>query len=370
MSPDAATAPPHLRFLSEALEDFGRRCIQAVGAHPEAADVFARGLVIADLRGIESHGVARLDAYVRLVEQGLMDATARPAIVREAPATALVEANNGLGHVASDFAMRLAIQKARDTGMGWVSVTHSNHFGIAGYWAGMALEHRMIGFAGTNAGPGVAPTYGRTRMLGTNPLAVAAPTRSERPFLLDMATSSVAAGKPQIASWEGRSVPGGWGIDADGAVTTDPDVMLRSGALLPLGSFPELSSHKGYGLAVMVQILSAVLGGGPYDHDVRNLTLGTAARPTGVSHFFGALDVARFGDPEDFVSRLDGLICALHGAPRQGGQERIYVAGEKEWEKEEAYRAQGIPVHEAILERLRVLADRLHIAAPEPIAGQ
>ncbi len=371
MSPEnaPAAAAPQLRFRAEALEDLARRCILKVGAPPEAAELFARGLVVADLRGIASHGVARLDAYVTLAERGLMDPAARPAIVREAPATALVEANNGLGHVASDFAMRLAIRKASETGMGWVSVIHSNHFGIAGYWAGMALEYRMIGFAGTNAGPAVAPTHGRTRMLGTNPLAVAAPTRSERPFLLDMATSAVAAGKPQIASWEGHPVPAGWGIDGAGAVTTDPDAMLAGGALLPLGSFPELSSHKGYGLAMVVQILSAVLGGGPYDHDVRNLTLGTAARPTGVSHFFCALDVGRFGDPDAFAERLDGLIGALHAAPCQADQGRIYVAGEKEWEKEAEYRTIGVPLHESVVDRLRAVAGRLGLPEPEPIGS-
>ncbi|MHB8619976.1 MAG: Ldh family oxidoreductase, partial [Chloroflexota bacterium] len=293
------------RFSIESLHELARQAMTKVGASPGDAETFATGLVAADARGIESHGVARLDAYANQVERGFMDPKAQPEVVRDAPATALVDAHNGIGHVASTFAMRLAMDKARQAGIGWVVVIHSNHYGIAGYYARMALERDLIGICLTNSGPVVAPTFGREKLLGTNPIALAAPSGSQEPFLLDMATSTVAGGKLQIALWEGKPVPKGWGLDAAGLATTDPAAILKEGAMLALGSFPELSSYKGYGLSMMVEILTDMLGGAPFGMEAGNLSLTEAGAPSETSHLFAAIDVSRFIPIERFKARMD-----------------------------------------------------------------
>jgi L-2-hydroxycarboxylate dehydrogenase (NAD+) len=356
----------YARYSLASLRQLAIDALLKLGVPSEHAEVFADGLIIADARGIESHGVARLNAYVLLLEHGLMDGKAEPTIVNEAPGTALVDANNGLGHVASKFSMQLAISKARQTGMGWVTVRNSNHYGIAGYYAAMALEHNLVGFCATNSGPVVAPLGGRTKQLGTNPIAVAAPADQEEAFLLDMATSAVAGGKLQIAAWEDKPVPRGWGLDADGHDTTDPNAVLApGGAMLPLGSFLELAGYKGYGLAMAIEILTGVLGGGQrFGPDVMNLSLAIPDRPCGVSHFFAALDIGRFIPLSEFKARMDHLIRVIRDSPRAPGFERIFIAGEKEKLAERDHRANGVPLHPSVVESLRDVAQRLGVDFP------
>ncbi len=335
-----------------------------VGVPEEHAQVFAEGCVIADVRGVESHGVARMANYVYVVEAGLVDAHAKPTIVNEAPSTALLDANNGLGHVASKFGMELAIRKARDSGIGWVTVRHSNHYGIAGYYAGMALQHDMIGLCSTNAGPSVAPMGGMARMLGTNPIAIAAPAGEEEAFLLDMATSAVAAGKLQIANWAGKDVPKGWGLDAQGRDTTDPKAVLPAGGVqLPLGSFMELAGYKGYGLAMAVDILCGVLGGGEFGTGVGNVSVTRPDRKAGTGHLFAAIDISRFIPIADFKARMDTLIRQIRESPTSPGVERIYIAGEKEKIAERKHRESGIELHPSVVATLREMTERLGLPA-------
>ncbi|MGH2366365.1 MAG: Ldh family oxidoreductase [Chloroflexota bacterium] len=357
------------RYSVESLHALAREAMLKVGVPADHAETFATGCVIADIRGVESHGVARMANYVYIVEAGLVDAAAKPSIVHEAPATALVDANNGLGHVASTFAMQLAVQKARESGMGWVNVRNSNHYGIAGYYAGMALEHDMIGLCSTNAGPSVAPMGGKQRMLGTNPIAIAAPAGEEEAFLLDMATSAVAAGKFQIAMWEGKPIPAGWGLDAEGNVNTDPKAVLPGGgAQLPLGSFMELAGYKGYGLATAVDILCGVLGGDVFGTQVRNVSVTRPDTKAGTSHFFAALDVARFSSVDDFKARMDRLIRSLRDSARAPGVDRIYIAGEKEKIAERKHRQSGIPLHPSVVKSLSDMAARLELPFPAPVS--
>jgi LDH2 family malate/lactate/ureidoglycolate dehydrogenase len=271
--------------------------------------------------------------------------------------------------VAAEFSMNLAIEQARTTGVGFVATRRSNHFGIAGYYAAMALEHGMIGLCGTNTGPIVAPTFGRTPMLGTNPLAIAAPTSMPPDFLLDMATSAVSGGKLQVAIRAGKPVPHGWGIDATGADSADPGAILAHGALLPLGSFEPLSSYKGFGLAMVVEILAGVLGGGVFGPDVIALTKPQRAGHANVSHVFGAIDIGRFLPLQDFRARMDAWLDAIRSAPRAPGADRIYVPGEKEWELEARHHATGVPLMPPVVEALQAMAARLRVSMPSPVAA-
>ncbi|MEI6596205.1 MAG: Ldh family oxidoreductase, partial [Bacteroidota bacterium] len=224
-----------------------------------AADV----LLAADLRGIDSHGVARLSGYVRLHETKRANMKPNWKIIHETPSTATIDADNGLGLVVAPKAMEIAISKAKNVGTGWVAIQNSNHFGIAAYHAMMALEHDMIGVAMTNASPLVAPTFSKERMLGTNPMCYVFPAGKYLPFVADMATSSAANGKLEIAQRTGKSIPKGWVQDADGNDSIDADELKKGGALLPLGSSNE-AGHKGYALASVVDIFTAVLSGANY----------------------------------------------------------------------------------------------------------
>jgi LDH2 family malate/lactate/ureidoglycolate dehydrogenase len=353
-----------MRYSAESLRAFVRECAANLGLPESGAAVFADNLVAADLRGIDSHGVARLAIYLDQIKLGNMDPKAVPTIANEAPATALVDGHHGVGQVVSDFAMSLAIEKARVNGIGWVTAIRSNHFGIAGYWAARAYEHGMIGLVSTNSGPFTAPTFGKERMFGTNPIAIAAPAGSEEDFMLDMATSAVAFGKVQIAAWEGKAMPKGWSLSPEGDYTTDPAV-ASEGALLPLGSFPELASYKGYGLAMALEILGAVLGGSMLDHEGQAMNRGGRME---TSHFFAAIDVKRFVPLEHFKGRMDDLIGAVHNSALAPGAERIYIPGEKELIAERDRSTNGIPLHPTIEGRLKDVSEKIGVPFPEPLS--
>jgi LDH2 family malate/lactate/ureidoglycolate dehydrogenase len=246
------------------LRAFTQNIFLSMGCSHEHAALSADVLLQADLRGIDSHGVARLIGYVRLWESKRINTNPDITIVHETPTTATVDGGAGLGLVVAPFAMRLAIQKAETYGSGWVSVRNSNHFGIAGYHSLMAVEKDMIGFAMTNASPLVAPTYSNERLLGTNPMCYAFPAGKFPPVVIDMATSAAANGKLEIAQRAGKPVPEGWIQDAAGNYTTDPHALKAGGSLLPLGSDKDHGSHKGFGLSATVDILSAVLSGANY----------------------------------------------------------------------------------------------------------
>ena len=334
---------------------------------PEAdARIVADVLVLADLRGIDSHGVARLGRYVSGLKQGTMKASDQSRVIREAKATALVDGGQSLGQVVGKKAMDLAIRKARDTSVGVVAVRNSNHYGIAGYYALMALEHHLIGVSMTNAGPLVVPTFGRTSILGTNPISLAAPAKKEKAFVLDMATSTVPRGKVEVYNRLGQPMPHGWAVDETGRSSTDPARVLNAlakrlgGGLLPLGGEgEELGGHKGYGLALMVDVLCGVLSGA-----ATGLQVYADEKKPNVGHFFMALDPTAFRPLDEFRRDMDRLARELKDSPKAQGQERVYVHGEKSFARMEKFRKEGIPLDPKVVDGLKKIGTDLGIAWP------
>jgi L-2-hydroxycarboxylate dehydrogenase (NAD+) len=292
-------------------------------------------------------------------------------IVKETETTALVDGNHGMGHVIAYRAMRMAMDKARQYGLGAVTVRNGTHFGIAGYYPLMAAEEGMMGFTVTNARPAIAPTFSTEPMLGTNPIAFAAPSDTDHPFCFDGATSITQRGKIEVAARAEKPVPAGWVIDSEGNPMTDPDQILEdlgsaTAALLPLGGAGELlAGYKGYDLATMVEILSASLCGGMFMKDLLGFAADGSRRPYMLGHFFLAIDIEHF-IPLDVSRRITGQIMrALQDARKAPGQERIYVAGEKEHEKESQVREQGVPVNPNLRQELRTMRDELNISGYE-----
>jgi len=337
------------------LRDYTAAILRGAGMTTEGAGVAATVLVTSDARGIESHGVARLPQYVRLIDAGVLDAAATPTIEREGATTALVDGNNGMGQVAGDVAMRLAIAKARDHDVGVVAVRNSNHFGIAGYYAMLALEHDLIGLALTNSSPLVAPTGGRQAMVGTNPIAAAIPTGDGQPFVLDMATSTVPVGRLEVYARKGLVLRPGWAIDAAGDETLDA-VAGRAGALLPLGGTAETGGYKGYGLGVLVELLTGVLAGGLYGPLISGLWDATA--PSDLGHFFLALNPAAFGPRDAFHERARDLIRRLKAGERAPDVDEILVAGEKERRAADDARLHGVQLYHSVARALDDLGHR------------
>jgi LDH2 family malate/lactate/ureidoglycolate dehydrogenase len=343
------TARP-LLVTAPALKAFIVSVFDRWGTPPAIADLTADLMVRTDLRGVDSHGVGMLPAYDRWHRCGWIVPAAEPKVTRDEGTTAVVDGQQAFGHYTATLGMELAIAKARAHGVGFVSCRNSNHYGAAANYSMMALAHDMVGLSLTNAGPAVVPTYGRQAMLGTNPLSFAAPAGREAPFVLDMATSTVAIGKLSVALRWGQPIPPGWALDAAGRPTTDPATAYGTRLLTPLGATRELGSHKGYGLAVMVDILAGVLAGAGFA-DVRRRNPDPARADIG--HFFGAIDVARFRDLEAFKADMDDLLRTLKESPKAEGQARIYVAGEPEWECEQQRRREGIPLAPGLVDQLR-----------------
>jgi LDH2 family malate/lactate/ureidoglycolate dehydrogenase len=320
---------------------------------------------MADVRGIDSHGVARLNTYVDLLMAGRINPKARIKIVRESPSTATVDGDNGLGLVVGPKANEIAMEKAEAVGTGWVSVCNTNHYGIAGYYPLKALERDLIGWAMTNTSKGVAPLWGAERMLGTNPIAIAFPGNEEPPIVIDLATCAVAYGKIEIAQRAGKSIPIGWAIDKDGRDTTNPTDMIEGGALLPLGSDREHSGHKGYALGVMVDVLCAVLSGanwGPFAPPFA-IRQPIAARSVGkgIGHFFGAMRIDAFRDVAEFKAQIDDMVRTLRKTRPAPGTSGPLVPGDPEREAEAERSRNGIPVVAAVVKDLEEIARRTNV---------
>jgi LDH2 family malate/lactate/ureidoglycolate dehydrogenase len=328
----------------------------------EHALISARVLVVSDVRGHESHGVARLPYYWRKIENGTINVDPHPRVVHEMPAVALFDGDNGLGPVVGNQAMELAINKAKESGAGFVSVTNSTHYGIAGYYSMMAMDQGMIGISMTNAFSLVAPTFGKEPNLGTNPISMAAPANKERPFVLDMATTASPAGKIEVAVREQKPIPAGWLLDKEGLPTDQPLAMFQGGTLLPLGSDYEHRSYKGYGLVLMVDILSAVLSNANYGHKQEGMiNLSAKPEPSNVGHFFGALLVDGFRPLDEFKKTMDDALRALKDSPKIEGHERVYVAGEPEFETAEDSRKNGVQISAVVVNPLTGLGDEVGV---------
>lgn len=352
-------------FPEDTLRKFTVSIFIKMGCSVEDAELAADVLIKSDLRGIDSHGVARLSGYVRLWEKRRINAKPNIRIVHETPTTATVDGDAGLGLVVAPFAMKVAIEKAQNYGSGWVSVKNSNHFGIAGYHTMLALEKDMIGFAMTNASPLVAPTFANERMLGTNPMCYAFPAGKYPPVIVDMATSSAANGKLEIAQRSGKPVPNGWIQDKEGKPSTDPHELKKGGSLLPLGSDRDHGSHKGFGLSATVDILSAVLSGANYGPWVPPFVsfLEPSDNPVGegIGHFLGAMRVDGFRPVEDFKSHLDNWIERFKSATPVSPNQGVVIPGEPELLAEQERKTSGIPIIDAVCDDLNELAAKFGI---------
>lgn len=346
------------RVDPEKLLSFVKQVFMRLGVPEDDAGVTADVLVQADLRGIESHGVARISRYVNRIQRNQIEAKPKIRVLAETPSTLLIDGGNGLGQVVAVYAMRRCIEKANASGACFASVRNSNHFGIAGYYSMMALKSNMIGISMTNAWRLVTPTYGRKAMFGTNPISIAVPAKNEPPFVLDMATSVVPIGKIEVYERRGEKVPPAWGADKGGIPTTNPSAIRNGGFLMPLGGTAENRGYKGYGLAIMVDILSGVLSGAAYGPFVG---APDSEKPCNIGHFFGAIRIDAFQPEADFRSTMDQLITVLKEAPKATGETRIYVAGEKEFEMERKSRAEGIPLHSKVYANLRDLGRELQV---------
>ena len=352
-------------FSESALRKFTYDIFIAMGCSPEHAALATDVLIRADLRGIDSHGVARLTGYVRLWEKKRINATPNITVVHETPTTATVDGDSGLGLAVAPFAMQIAIKKARQYGSGWVAIRNSNHFGIAGYHALMAVENNMIGYAMTNASPLVAPTFSNERMLGTNPMCYAFPAGKYPPVIVDMATSAAANGKLEIAQRLGKQVPEGWIQDKAGQFTTDPHALKNGGSLLPLGSDREHGSHKGFGLSAVVDIFSGVLSGANYGPWVPPFVafLEPSANPvgSGIGHFVGAMRVDGFRPADEFKNHLDNWIERFKLATPIDAGQPVIIPGEPEYEAEIDRKQNGIPLVDAVVKDLNEVAIKLNI---------
>ena len=352
----------------ESLRSFTVAIFRQIGCPPEDAQTAATALLSADLRGIDSHGVARLIGYVRLQEAGRANPRPHIRILHETPSTAVVDGDSGLGLVVAPFAMQIAIEKAAAVGTGWVSVQNSNHFGIAGYHALQAVKREMIGIAMTNASALVAPTFSIERLLGTNPICVAVPAGEEPPFVADLATTTAANGKLEILQRKHEAAPLGWIQDKDGQPSTDAHALKTGGALLPLGGDRDHGSHKGYALGAVVDILSAVLSGANYGPWVppfpAYVPMPTGMPGKGIGHFFGAMRIDAFRPAADFKYHMDKWIRRFRSATPAPGYEKVLIPGDPEREMEARRLADGIPLLAPVVEELKALALKLDVEFP------
>ena len=349
-------------FSYQQLFDFTKSVFQKIGCSDAHADTATKALLSADLRGIDSHGIARLSGYVRLWEVKRVNAKPDIKVIHETPSTAVVDGDGGLGLVIAPFAMQIAIEKAKQVGTGWVSVQHSNHFGIAGHHAMMALQHDMIGIAMTNASPLVAPTFSIDKMLGTNPICVAAPAGNEPAFVADLATTTAANGKLEILQRKNLNTPVGWVQDAEGNSANDPHILKKGGALLPLGGDREHGSHKGYALGAIVDIFSGLLSGANYAPWVppfpAYIPMPAQQPGKGIGHFLGAMRIDAFRTAEDFKKNMDHWIQGFRNCKTIAGEEKVLVPGDPEREFETERLQDGIPLLKQVVDDLQSLAKK------------
>lgn len=350
----------------EKVRDFTNNVFLKMGCSTDDAALATKVLVSADLRGIDSHGVARLIGYVRLWENGRINPTPDIKVVHETPSTGVIDGDAGLGLVVAPKAMDIAIEKSKNVGSGWISVKNSNHFGIAGYHAMKGLEHDMIGMSMTNASPLVAPTFSTERMLGTNPIAVAIPADKQPPFVADFATTTAANGKLEILQRKGEEAPLGWIQDKEGHQTTNSHELKEGGALLPLGGDRVHSSHKGFCLGSIVDIFSAVFSGanyGPWAPPfVSFLPMPENPVGEGLGHFFGAMRIDGFRPAQEFKSHMDTWIERFREAKSAEGMPEVVIPGDPERLSEVERLKDGIPLNEKVVIDLKEVAKKFELS--------
>ena len=354
-----------LLYSYERLFSFSKNIFLQIGCSEENAETATRVLLSADLRGVDSHGIARLPGYIRLWEVDRINANPTISIVHETLSTATVDGDKGLGLVVAPEAMQIAIEKAMKVGTGWVSVKNSNHFGIAGIHAMMALQYDMIGIAMTNASPLVAPTFSVERLLGTNPIAVAIPAGNEPPFVADFATTTAANGKLEILQRKNMDTPMGWVQTKTGEPSINAAEVRNGGALLPLGGDKEHGSHKGYMLGSIVDIFSAILSGANYGPWVppfpAYVPMPENMPGEGIGHFFGAMRIDAFRPATDFKDNMDNWIQRFRSAKTVEGEEKVVIPGEPEAAIEIERSSNGVPLIESVINDLKELGNKFDI---------
>ncbi len=345
----------------DTMERFMAKAFVAAGVPAEDAAICAEVLIAADKLGIESHGINRLKAiYLDRIKAGTQEPITRMEIVREGPTTAVIDGHNGMGHVIGKKSMQMAIDKAREYGMGMVAARNSTHYGIAGFYTLMAVRNGMIGIAGTNARPSIAPTFGVENMLGTNPLTFSLPTDEDFPFFLDCATSVSQRGKVEVYAREGKKIPDGWVINQDGRSANDAESILKdlvngSNALVPLGGIgEETAGYKGYGYATVVEILSAALQGGSFLKMLTGIKDGRPS-PIPLGHFFIAIDISAFIELDEFKKTAGQILRELRASRKMPGAERIFTPGEKEHLLWVGRQSKGVPLGESLRAEVKAI---------------
>lgn len=349
---------------AKTLENFMKDVFIGLGVPEEDANIIADVLITSDLRGIDSHGIQRCKMYYDRIREGIYEVKTKIDIIKDGPTTALWDGNCGMGHVIAYKAMNAAIDKAKKYGLGAVAVRNSTHFGIAGYYSLMAIKEGMIGLAVTNARPSIPPTFGVEPMLGTNPLTIGAPTDEEFPFLLDCATSIIQRGKVELNNRIDKPLPENTVINDRGEIMTDAGKVLeemleRKAALLPLGGKgEETAGYKGYGYATVVELLSAALQEGIYLRDTLGIVENDQKRLK-VGHFFLAININSFLGLNSFKKTAGNIMRDLRSSKKEPGAERIYTAGEKEYNAENERRKSGIPLNESLQEDIKIMQKEL-----------
>ena len=353
-------------FPIERLSEFSEAVFRSFGVPDDEASVASDVLALADLRGIDSHGIARLHSYFTMLEAGRINPRPKVRVIRETPGTATIDGDNGLGLVIGPQANRIAMDKADEVGTGWVAVRGSNHYGICGYYVLEALTRDQLGWTMTNTTKIVAPLWGAERMLGTNPIAIAFPGHHEPPIVIDMASPAAAYGKLEMAIRKGEEIPTGWAIDREGMPTTDPNAMADGGAMLPLGTDRDHGGHKGYCLGAMIDILSGVLSGANWGPFTPIFTTDFAEPPRtvgiGLGHFFGAMRIDAFIDPDEFKRQIDDWIRTFRATRAAPGTDGPIIPGDPEREAEVIRRQEGIPLVAAVTNDLRQISDSTGVA--------
>ncbi len=348
-----------IMFPADRLRGWTQETFLKVGVSRDDAALLTDSMIEANLRGVDTHGITRmLCVYVERLQKGVMSAKSNLAVVREKASTALIDCHNSIGQVGADRAMRMAIEKARQTGVAFSAVGHSNHYGMAAYWAMMALPHGMIGFSSTNAPAAMAPTGGCTAMFGTNPFAVAIPAGRELPVVLDLATTVVARGRINLYAKQDKPLDPGWAFDERGVPTTDPHAALK-GLLAPIGGY------KGYGIALAIDFLCGILTGSNYGAHFPGFLADNMIEPTDVGSFFGAVNVGSFMDLPEFTAAIDKAIREIKASTRAEGAKRIYIPGEIEFEMKAERLAKGIPIPDPVIKDFIALGSELGVPFPQ-----
>jgi len=342
---------------AEHLRGFCSQILASVNVPQKDAELTAHTLVEADLRGVHSHGTTSLLGYVKCLRLGGLNPKPQIKPVMQIPAVSILDGDGGLGQVVSVRAMREAMDKAKENGVGLVGVRNSSHFGAAAYYPMMALEEDMIGFANTNGKAVMVPWGGKASMMGNNPISYAIPAGQELPIVLDMSLSVVAGGKIRMAALEGKKIPLGWALNQQGQPTDDPEEAMAKLLLTPLGG------HKGYGLAVVMDILAGVLTGSAFGRRV-NSWLSQSSERQKVGHLFVVLNIETFMPVAEFKEKVDRMIREIKSTPLAKGFERIYLPGEIEFEKKAEYLKTGIPLPIELIDKLRELGKELHLEFP------